>query len=115
MVLFHDQLGHMKVKTGELKARLSHYLKLVNGQGETIEVCAREEPVAYLVPVRGGVPSPTEARETDRLRRQLLACDLLLAADVPGPGPLPVPTPSVAGDGRTDVSSVEGMRASRNW
>lgn len=41
----------MKVKIGELKANLSKYLQKLKNGGEPIEVCIREAPVAYLIPI----------------------------------------------------------------
>jgi len=40
----------MKVKVGQLKTHLSRYLKDVKETGESIEVCVREDTVAYLTP-----------------------------------------------------------------
>lgn len=48
-------IGHndpaMKVRVAKLKARLSHYLRLVR-KGRTVTICVRDEPVAELRPVR---------------------------------------------------------------
>ncbi len=60
----------MRVKIGELKAKLSAYLKQVRDSGEPIEVCAREDPVAYLVPVGSGNDSEA-ARGEEELRQRL--------------------------------------------
>ena len=40
-----------RVRTAELKARLSEFLRAVRG-GETLAVLDRNTPVAYLVPIR---------------------------------------------------------------
>jgi antitoxin (DNA-binding transcriptional repressor) of toxin-antitoxin stability system len=105
----------VKVKIGELKARLSHYLRLVKESGDAIEVCAREETVAYLVPVNQRAPNPAELREMERLQRRFSNCGLRLAAGAPGQTALPEPEPSVAGDKRTDIASVEGLRDGKGW
>ena len=42
-----------QVRTAELKARLSEYLRAVRG-GESIAVLDRDTPIAQLIPVRGG-------------------------------------------------------------
>lgn len=47
------------IKIAHLKSRLSYFLKLVR-KGETILVKDREEPVAELVPYRGGSLSERE-------------------------------------------------------
>ena len=38
-----------KVRVAELKARLSHYLRLARA-GETVTVCDRDTPIARIVP-----------------------------------------------------------------
>ena len=43
--------GMKKVRIAELKARLSHYLRLVR-KGTTITVCDRDTPVARIEPIR---------------------------------------------------------------
>ena len=105
----------MRVKTGELKARLSHYLRAVKESGEKIEVCVREEPVACLTPMDPRPTDPAAVREMEELRRQFAEVGLRLAADAHGRETLPTPTPSRAGDERTDVSSVELQRSERDW
>jgi len=48
--------GRMKkVRVAVLKAKLSHYLRLVR-KGETITVYDRDKPVAEIVPIRTGPP-----------------------------------------------------------
>jgi len=49
----------MKVKIGDLKTHLSQYLRDLKESDEPIEVCVREDTVAYL----------TAAREEDRGHR----------------------------------------------
>lgn len=44
-----------KVRVAVLKAKLSHYLRLVR-KGETITVYDRDKPVAEIVPIRTGPP-----------------------------------------------------------
>ena len=44
-----------KVGIAELKARLSHYVKLAR-RGRVVTVLDRETPVAQLVPLPGGTP-----------------------------------------------------------
>ena len=44
-----------KVRVSVLKAKLSHYLRLVR-KGETITVYDRDKPVAEIVPLRQGPP-----------------------------------------------------------
>ena len=113
LVKISNHNSHMRVKIGELKAKLSSYLKLVRESGESIEVCAREDPVAYLVPL-GREGDSEAARGVEELRERLAVRGLVL-----GGGPVAEkprrPDPSLAGDGREDVMSVERMRESRDW
>ena len=115
MVMFCDQVGLVKVKTGELKARLSHYVRWVRESGEGIEVCVREQPVAYLSALPAAARPDAEGADLRQLRARLSAAGLVLARELPASGALPTVTASPAGDGRTDISTVEEMRAERDW
>lgn len=53
MTTSSHNIGMKQVRTAELKARLSEYLRAVRG-GESIAVLDRDTPIAQLVPVRGG-------------------------------------------------------------
>ncbi len=103
----------MRVRIGELKAKLSAYLKQVRESGEPIEVCVREDPVAYLVPV-GAERDSEKLHAKEELQQRLGACGLKLTAGPTGtkPGKL---RPCPARDGRVDVSSVKQMREGRDW
>ena len=103
----------MRVKTGELKARLSHYVRWVRTSGEAIEVCVREQPVACLCALPAA-PRPDAAQERE-LRKRLASVGLVLAQRPVGPGPPPAVEASVAGDGRTEVETVETIRSERDW
>ena len=50
-----------KVRVAVLKARLSHYLRLVR-KGETVTVYDRDKPVAEIVPIRA---KPSRLRVTE--------------------------------------------------
>ncbi|TVP80772.1 MAG: hypothetical protein EA353_03025 [Puniceicoccaceae bacterium] len=108
----------MKVKVSELKTHLSSYLKNIEEAGE-IEVCLREEPVAYLVPV-GAKGQMGEKL----LAEKVCVVGLILQRSAGGMGagvshtatrPAFVPVPEVAGDGRTDISTVQSMREERAY
>jgi prevent-host-death family protein len=106
----------MKVKVGELKTHLSSYLRKVEADGETLEVCVRERPVAYLIPApKEGEGSPETAGSAGSLSTRLKAQGLLVHGSpvVPIKGKLPVPR--LAGDHRSDVDSVAEMRGERDW
>jgi antitoxin (DNA-binding transcriptional repressor) of toxin-antitoxin stability system len=105
----------MKVKTGELKTHLSRYLRQLQDSDESIEVCVRERPVAYLTSIKGAAMGDVLNRETAALKERLQSAGLTLRGNPPRPAtPVPVP-PQVAGDGRTDINSIEEIRATRNW
>ncbi len=99
----------MKVKVSELKTHLSRYLKDLEENG-MIEVCLREEPVAYLVSA-GAAPQTTRKDLADKVR----AAGLRLHAPSREQRPSTPPVAGIAGDGRTDVSTVESMRKERNY
>jgi prevent-host-death family protein len=99
----------MKVKVNELKTHLSRYLRELEKE-ESIEVCMREEPVAYLVSARkqkAGAVEDIRARvdATGLVYHEgrLSACESQLAP------------PAKAGDGRTDIDSTKQMREGRDW
>ena len=80
-----------EVRIGELKARLSEYLRAVR-RGETIGVLARDTPVAHIVPVRD---SPGL-----RVRR-------------PAPGALPPNRVPLLEPAKLDIDIVELLREER--
>ena len=104
----------MKIKVADLKANLSRYLRQVQESGESIEICVREDRVAYLSPAAAGVPDAGAARASETLRRRLQAAGLTLAAEGSAQ-PLPRIQPAAAGDGRTDIKTVAALRAGRDW
>jgi antitoxin (DNA-binding transcriptional repressor) of toxin-antitoxin stability system len=111
-----NQLGHMKVKSAELKTHLSHYLRLVQETGEDIEVCVRETPVAYLSRTKEPPMNTALQLETRQLEASFQTVGLTLApplASIPTTRRVPVPT--VAGDGRTDVDTIQETRRQRDW
>lgn len=116
MINFCIYISHMKVKIAELKANLSRHVKRVRETGESLEVCVREETVAYLTSATKGAPDSAAARETERLREQLRSAGLVWIAgsDTAIVSP-PEVTTSIAGDGRIDVSTVASERKDRRW
>lgn len=107
----------MKVKTGELKNRLSYYLRQIKESGEAIEVCARDDTVAFLVPVPsgdlGGV-NPAIRREEEALRRRLATVGLVLESPMERIE-LPAAEAQLAGDGSREVRTVAAIRGERGW
>jgi prevent-host-death family protein len=114
-----NQLGHMQVKSAELKTHLSHYLRLVQETGEDIEVCVRETPVAYLTRTKEDPMNTALNLKTRQLEAAFQTVGLILVAPAPPPTPHPTsphqPAPSVAGDGRTDLDTIQETRRQRDW
>lgn len=107
----------MKVKTADLKPNLSSYVRYVRETGEPVEILLREKSVAYLTPVCGEKrPTPQQIQDAKALERALaetgLTCQMGRASSDPADV---VPTPVAAGDGRTDVSTVDTMRNEKDW
>lgn len=103
----------MKVKIADLKANLSRHLRQMRQSGEVIEVCVREDSVAYLTPVHK--KGAEEADADDALRLRLRRAGLILAKEGSPPAPLDHPSVAVAGDKRTDLSTVTALRAEKDW
>ena len=99
----------MKVKVSQLKTHFSRYLKNLEEAGQ-IEVCLREEPVAYLT----AVTTKASSKEED-LVDKVAAVGLVLHRASRRPSRLRIPPPTVAGDGRADLITVESMRANRDY
>ncbi|MFW5874548.1 MAG: hypothetical protein ACOCVJ_04025 [Verrucomicrobiota bacterium] len=102
----------MKVKVGQLKAQLSRYLKEVRASGKPIEVCVREETVAYLTPTIGA-QGDSAARPDPELVRQL-AADGLVVTKV-GQQSTACPTPGRCANPAGGPNSVESIRSEKNW
>lgn len=99
----------MKVKVGELKTNLSNYLRRVRDNGEEIEVCIREEAVAYLV------PSVNERKRSNAVLREKLAHTGLKLGSEFRAHKRKIPTPRIADDNQVDVDTVKLMREQKDW
>ena len=115
MTILVDYYSHMKVKVADLKANLSRHLRQLQKTGGTIEVCVREDSVAYLTPASAGVPDQVAARQNEALRVRLHAAGLVWTTECKPSHPLPPIQAAIARDGRTDVATVSAMRAERDW
>lgn len=115
MTIISDYYSHMKVKVADLKANLSRHLRQLQKTGEPIEVCVREDSVAYLTPASAGAPDQVAARQNEALRARLHTAGLVLTTECKPSHPLPAIQATIARDGRTDVSTVSAMRAERDW
>jgi antitoxin (DNA-binding transcriptional repressor) of toxin-antitoxin stability system len=102
----------MKVKLGQLKTHLSRYLKDVRETGNPIEVCVREETVAYLMPSIQAT-AVTRSQANLELARALESDGIKVSSwgrkfsTVPEPGRCAAP---IGGD-----NSVESIRSEKNW
>ena len=106
----------MRVKIGELKTHLSSYLRKLEEDGEALEVCVRERPVAYLVPVPAESGGPGKGGGAASVPTARLKAQGLLVIGAPaGPSKGKLPTPRLAGDRKSDVDSVHRMRSGRDW
>jgi len=102
----------MKVKVGQLKTHLSKYLRQVQETGESIEVCVREKPVAYLTPIE---ETPTHRSDLTPEVLEQLAQDGITIIPARVPKGDWVPTPGKARDGKTIDNSVVAMRQEKDW
>lgn len=115
MVNIYDYIDLMRVKVADLKAHLSRHLRHVQETGETLQVCVRENPVAYLTPAGAAAPDAAELKATDVLRERLRSAGLRLAEPISRTRALPVIQAATAGDGRTDLATVAALRAAKDW
>lgn len=100
----------MKVKIGELKTHLSKYLRDLEGSDEPIEICVREDTVAYLSSAKAedsGNPSSA------RLNRRLEAAGITVSRW--GNAAEPLRSPGRCESPAGGPNSVETIRRERNY
>jgi antitoxin (DNA-binding transcriptional repressor) of toxin-antitoxin stability system len=115
MTKYYDHVSHMKVKIGELKTHLSKYLRQIERSGEPVEVCVREDTVAYLTPKR--------TLDSTGLQKQKLAQQLHAAGIQVSQWGSQADRGSCARSGyqgscenpAEGPNSVESIRRERNW
>jgi antitoxin (DNA-binding transcriptional repressor) of toxin-antitoxin stability system len=100
----------MKVKVGELKTHLSKYLRNLEGSDEAIEVCVREETVAFL---RSAKAEDGLNAESAKLDRRLEAAGLTVSQW--GTPAEPLRSPGRCEDPAGGANSVETIRRQRNY
>jgi antitoxin (DNA-binding transcriptional repressor) of toxin-antitoxin stability system len=105
----------MKVKIGELKTHLSRYLSELRKGGEAIEVCVREEPVAYLTAISADGPKASFDVESAELNKRLKENGLIWDGHFRGKACSFKPKPTLAGDKTRNISTIEAIRAERDW
>jgi len=98
----------MEVKTAELKAKLSQYLRSVREDGASYVVLDRKTPVARLMPLEKKVQPSEREKEWLELRLKLEAAGIELQPPRNPRGP--DPKPSLAPDGRTDIRTIDLVR-----
>jgi len=111
MVISIGHVDHMRVMSTELKTHLGKYLREVEQNRVTLEVCLRDRTVAYLVPAIG--PLPVGASHSPR--EALSLAGIRLDSSSPRRAKAQISPPVLAGDGREDLSSVSAMRGDRDW
>ena len=104
----------MKIRVADLKTNLSRHLRRLRETGEPIEVCVREEPVAYITSADRH-PDSVAKQVDDALQGRLQAAGLLVVSQGGIPAERPDITASVAGDGRTDIATMKAIRNQRAW
>lgn len=111
LVLIHGHLNHMKVKIGELKTHLSKYLRQLERDEERIEVCVREDTVAYLTSAKAEPANDTE-------KRQIAQHLESVGIEVSQWGANRISVPAKGGTCKhpaEGANSVESIRQERNW
>lgn len=101
----------MKVKIGELKAHLSKYVRQLREEGGAIEVCLREDPVAYL---SAAAPSASLG-ETEDAVMSLQKSGLGIQVARKSKDSVRLPKPFKSGRKVSRQSIVEALRRERDW
>lgn len=101
----------MRVKIAELKTHLSKYVQSVRDGNEPIEVCVREQTVAYLTraPSSPDIESPEQVLCKERLARKGVRITSR------GIVTRKVLTPGNPQDGRNVGNSVLAIREEKEW
>lgn len=105
----------VEVKTAELKAKLSRYLRLVREEGNTYVVLDRKTPVALLTPINRDAGRLSVAEQILHARPSLEARGIRVRGPVAVSGRADCPDPMPAPDGRTERSAIETVRGSRDY
>lgn len=110
LIFITDYLDLMKVKIGELKARFSKYLRDLKESDEPIEVCVREDTVAYLTSAKA---EESGHRDPAGLNRRLQAAGITVSQWGGTAAPLRAPGRCEAPSG--GPNSVETIRRERSY
>jgi antitoxin (DNA-binding transcriptional repressor) of toxin-antitoxin stability system len=101
----------MRVKIADLKTNLSRYVQSLRDGGDPIEVCVRDQPVAYLTAAPGEAVDRRQqlAEAEQRLARRGVVIRQRVTNS------RRVYLPGAADDGLSLTNSVVVMRAERDW
>lgn len=105
----------MEVKTAELKARLSQYLRRVREDGSTYVIFDRKKPVALLSPLTHDFSNQAEEEKLVQMKTALANKGISLTLPATPPDRDWLPESTTAPDGRTDIRTVETMRQERDY
>jgi len=100
----------MEVKTAELKAKLSQYLRSVRENGASYVVLDRKTPVALLTPLDKAAEDSKEKREWEELCRKIEKRGIQMTPAKARAHDGQQPKPSLAPDGRTDIRTIDLIR-----
>lgn len=101
----------MRVKIAQLKTHLSKYVQSLRDGGEPIEVCVRDQTVAYLT--RPGDRQHLDSREQNDLAKRLERRGLHLQQR--GRVSTRILTPGEPGDGRDVENTILAIRSQKDW
>jgi len=103
----------MEVKTAELKAKLSQYLKSVREDGASYVVLDRKTPVALLTPLANAKQGSADVEKVMEICREMEAEGF--GVSLPVARDRSRAKPKIASDGRTDVQTIDLVRGERDY
>jgi len=99
-----------EVKTAELKAKLSGYLRRVREEGANYVVLDRKTPIARLVPLEEDAEKSEEDKKWAELCGRMEKRGIQITPATARAHDGPQPEPSLAPDGRTDIQTIGLVR-----
>jgi antitoxin (DNA-binding transcriptional repressor) of toxin-antitoxin stability system len=102
----------VKIKLGQLKTHLSRYIRELRATGEPIEVCVREDTVAYLTPAHPEGPVADSQNPAARIHSLEKSGLRLIQSGKKAEGPI---QPGTAAQPAAGENSIETIRAGRSW
>lgn len=95
---------------GEAKTHLSKLVKQVNETGEPLELCVREETVAYLVPAKKKTDEELEREEMEKKLKEVGLVMVQWPKKPPRPFPVKLPDEPLR-----EGNAVLEMRAEKDY